>query len=337
MKAVQAPPNYINHICLVLDESASMTPHGPELVKVVDGQITHLAERTRVNDQETRVTVYTFNSAGTARCLIYDKDVLRVPSIAGLYHPHGLTALIDTTLLAIGDLQLTPEKYGEHSFLIYVLTDGEENQGGVPGALRRKIDDLPGHWTLATFVPNQLGVHYAKQYGFPAANISVWNADSAQGIAEVGEIIRRTSDQFMQNRTKGIRGSRSLFQVADVSKANVEQVLPALTKGSYVLANVERDIRIDEFSHDTFGKYDVGKAYYQFMKTETIQPGKAIAILTPDGEIRMGSVQQAHDLLGLPDYSLRARPATPAGYTIFVQSTSHNRKLIAGTRLLVLR
>jgi hypothetical protein len=127
--------NIINHIVLVLDASLSMDSVSEQLVKVADNQIKYLAQRSKELDQETRITVYTFNTTGyysgfnkqRIECLIYDKDVLRVPSIASLYKADGATPLIDATILALDDLAMTPEKYGDHSFLVYVLTDGQEN------------------------------------------------------------------------------------------------------------------------------------------------------------------------------------------------------------------
>ena len=180
--------NYINHVAIVADGSYSMLYRTQDVVKVVDAQIAYLARRSTELDQETRITVYTFSSRNTANCLIYDKDVLRMSSIAGLYKPDGMTALIDATILSIDDLKLTPEKYGEHAFLIYVLTDGAENDSfSKPALLKDKIAQLPGHWTIAAFVPNQTGVFEAKKFGFPADNIAIWDATTAKGVSEAGE------------------------------------------------------------------------------------------------------------------------------------------------------
>jgi hypothetical protein len=65
--------NYINHVVLNLDASASMGPHRNNLIRVADGQIKYLAQRSQELDQETRVSVYSFNEE--VECLIYDKDV----------------------------------------------------------------------------------------------------------------------------------------------------------------------------------------------------------------------------------------------------------------------
>lgn len=329
--------NYINHIALVLDASASMTPHMSELIKVADNQIAYLAQRSKELDQETRITVYSFNEPSNINCLIYDKDVLRMPSIASLYKCGGMTALIDASLLALDDLKLTPEKYGEHAFLIYVLTDGEENRSrNSPSTLSTRINKLPDNWTIATFVPNQNGVFEAKKFGFPKENISVWDATSSRGVAEAGEKIRQTTETFMQNRKLGIRGSKNLFTL---NTASVQQVVnsPTLNRlhsGQFRMLDVEADGRIDEFIEGKLHRpYSLGEAYYQLMKPETVQVGKKVAIWY-NNYVYTG--KEARDLIGLPDYDIKVKPADYPGYEIFIQSTSLNRKLIAGTRVLVL-
>lgn len=331
----QKSENYINHIALVLDASGSMSPHVQELIKVADNQIAYLAKRSKELDQETRVTVYSFNYSHNIQCLIYDKDVLRMPSIAGLYHVEGQTALIDATMLVLNDLALTPEKYGEHAFLIYVLTDGMENNSRTtPSTLLDKISNLPDHWTVATFVPDMNGVFEAKQFGFPKENIAVWDTTDAKGINEAGEKIRQTTETFMQNRKLGIRGSKNLFTLKTPTIKKVASTLSSLHFGQYRLLDVTATGRIDEFVEGKLKRpYKLGEAYYQLMKPENIQVQKQVAIFSK-GNVYFGS--EARKLLGLPDYNVRVKPADYPDYEIYVQSTSLNRKLIAGTRLLVM-
>lgn len=327
--------NYINHIALVLDASGSMHGHSQELIKVADNQIAYLAQRSKELDQETRVTVYSFSYNDHIKCLVYDKDVLRMPSIAGLYKADGQTALIDATLLALNDLALTPEKYGEHAFLMYVLTDGAENDSKQrPEMLSGKIDKLPDNWTIAAFVPNQSGVFEAKKFGFPKENIAVWDATSAKGVNEAGERIRQTTETFMQNRKLGIRGTKSLFTLKTPTLKTVAQNLDSLHPGQYRLLPVQNDGRIDEFVESTLNRaYKLGEAYYQLMKPEFIQPQKEIVILA-NNRAYVGA--EGRKLLGLPDYKVRVKPEDHLGYEIYVQSTSLNRKLIGGTKLLIL-
>lgn len=329
--------NYINHVVLVLDASSSMHGHASALVKVADAQVAHLAQRSKELDQETRVTVYSF--ADTAKCLVWDKDVLRLPSIATLYKAHGNTALIDATLLAIGDLSLTPEKYGDHSFLVFVLTDGEENRSkSRPTQLATTLTQLADHWTTAVLVPNARGVYEAKKFGFPADNIAVWDTTTQRGLEEAVERISLATDQYMFLRTQGVRGTRSLFSTgADaVNKATISSVgLTPLDPAEFMLVPVPKDTPIKEFVEATGRRYMLGKAYYQLMKTETIQANKGVAVVEKKtAKVFLG--KQARDLIGLPAMEVRVKPDWNADYDIYVQSTSVNRKLIAGTKLLML-
>lgn len=334
---VTEPANRINHFVLVVDETASMRLHSSAVVRVVDNFVADMAVRSEEMSQETRVTVYAFNSCDGTRCLVYDMDVLRRPSISGRYRPSGMTPLIDATYQAIDELGETPERYGEHSFVLFVLTDGQENASRTrPSELAARIGALPAHWTVAAFVPDAMGVADAKQCGFPAGNVDKWDTTSAHGIAEVGERIRNVSADFMQARTRGVRGSRTLLTVNQVTPQAAAASLVQLTPGSYTFADVQIDGPIAEhIERVTHRPYQAGTAYYQLTKTETVQGYKQVAVLTPDGKVYSGA--NARQLLGLPDFDVKVKPDFQPGTTIFIQSTSHNRKLIGGTRVLVLK
>lgn len=335
--------NKVTHVALVIDESLSMSRHRNELIKVVDSQIEYLARRSKELDQETRVSIYTFSSRG--RCLVYEKDVLRLPSIANLYRPEGTTALIDTTLQALDDLSKTPELYGEHAFLTFVLTDGEEN---VSRWRARELTDtlkkLPNHWTVGVLVPDMMGKQNAQDYGFPPANIAVWDADSAAGVEEVGQVIQQATENFMTGRSRGVRGTKELFSIGTekINKATVSANLTPLTEWQYDLVPVHKDGPIREYIESRGMPYNIGKCFYQLMKTETIQGGKQIAIREKKDPNRRGLDKvyvgdQARQLLGLPNVDVRIKPDVNPAWDVFIQSTSVNRKLIAGTDVLVLR
>lgn len=333
--------NYVNHVALVLDASSSMAYNGHDrgLVKVADGLVAHLAQRSKELDQETRITVYTFNAQ--AKCVIYDKDVLRLPSIASLYRAQGDTALIDATLLSLDDLRLTPEKYGDHAFLVYVLTDGEENRSRtMPGTLRVNLDSLPDHWTVAALVPNMSGKHEAKKFGFPGDNIAIWDTSSAQGMAEAGEVIRTSLDNYMTARSTGIRGTKTLFGgAAQVNKATVAGLgLDPLDRGKFMLIPIPAipdKTQIKDFVERECGLvYRIGSAFYQLSKPEKIQASKKIAVVErKTNNVYVG--YEARQLLGLPDTEIRVTPEGNPEFTVFVQSMSINRHLVSHTKLLL--
>lgn len=334
--------NYINHVAMVLDGSSSMTRLADQIVKVADAQTAYLARRSQETNQETRVSLYTFNSDGDRRarieCRAYDKDALRLPSLEGLYDTDGGTPLIDATMKAIDDLEQTATLYGEHSFLIYVLTDGEENTSkNRPATLKCRIEALPDEWTLACFVPHQIGKREAVSFGFPKDNVAIWDAN-ASGIAEVGEVIRRTSDAYFTMRSKGVRGTKNLFtmDVDALDKRSVKSTLNRLGPGQFRIYKITADVPVADFvEQKTKRAYKIGEAYYQLTVPVKVQANKQIALYCSK-EHAVYTGDEARQLLSLPDYEVKVNPAATPEFDIFIQSTSVNRKLLAGTSLLIL-
>ena len=292
-------------------------------------------------DQETRATVYTFSWANKIECVYYDKDVLRLPSLKGKYSPYGNTALIDATMKAILDLEKTATLYGDHAFLLYVLTDGQENASTVhtPDDLKRKLGALPDNWTVAALVPNQHGVSYAKRYGFLPGNIAIWDT-SAGGVVEVGSRISQATANFMQSRTLGLRGSKNLFQA---TTANVDKTqLKELRQTQYIpllVGPTDGGMAIKPFVERCMSPgyvYRKGTGYYQLTKKETVQPDKDVLLMDKAGKVYYGV--EARQMIGIPDgMYAEVIPENHTEYTIFVRSDSVNRKLVANTMLIVRR
>ncbi|MFE2141060.1 vWA domain-containing protein [Streptomyces sp. NPDC059456] len=340
--------NYINHVALVLDASSSMSHLNRKVVEVADQQIAYLARRSQELDQETRVTVYVF--ADKVECVIYDKDVLRMPSLKQMYRVGGMTALLAATLKSQRELAQTAQLYGDHSFLTFVLTDGQENAShrctdapsGNPRELVQAVSQLiatqQDNWTLAVLVPDQMGKREAMQCGFPKDNIAIWDATSTQGLEDAGEVIKQATEKFMVGRSQGIRGSRAVFSMgADtVNKDTIEAAgLTPVDPSEYQLIPVARDAGIREWVVESGNTYRTGCAFYQLSKSEKVQARKQIAVLEKKTD-RVYTGPEARALLGLPDVEVRVKPDHNDDFTIFVQSTSVNRKLVPNTRLLLM-
>ncbi|MEV6683862.1 vWA domain-containing protein [Streptomyces sp. NPDC051130] len=341
--------NYINHVALVLDASSSMSHLSRKVIDVADQQIAYLARRSKELDQETRVTVYVF--ADKVECVIYDKDVLRMPSLKQLYRVGGMTALLAATLKSQRELAQTAQIYGDHSFLTFVLTDGQENASHHgpdapsrdPRELTRAVANLietqEDNWTLAVLVPDQMGKREAMQCGFPKDNIAVWDATSTQGLQEAGQVIQQATEKFMVGRTQGIRGSRTVFSTGaeTVNKDTIKAAgLTPVDPAEYQLVPVAREAVIREWVVESGHTYRTGCAFYQLSKSEKVQARKQIAVLEKKTD-RVYTGPQARALLGLPDAEVRVKPDQNDDFTIFVQSTSVNRKLVPNTRLLLMK
>ncbi|MCU4745903.1 MULTISPECIES: vWA domain-containing protein [unclassified Streptomyces] len=340
--------NYINHVALVLDASSSMSHLSGKVVEVADQQISYLARRSEELDQETRVTVYVFSN--TVECVIYDKDVLRMPSLKQLYRAGGMTALLAAALKSQHELAQTAQLYGDHSFLTFVLTDGQENAShrcqDAPSkdprvlveSVARMIETQADNWTLAVLVPDQMGKREAMRCGFPKDNIAIWDATSTQGLEEAGQVIQEATEKFMVGRTKGIRGSRAVFSTGaeTVNKDTIKAAgLTPVNPSQYQLISVTRDAGIREWVVESGHTYRTGGAFYQLSKSEKIQARKRIAVLEKKTN-RVYTGPEARALLGLPDVDVRVKPHHNDDFTIFVQSTSVNRKLLPNTRLLLM-
>lgn len=337
---MSTPANIINHIALVLDASVSMANHASKVVQVADAQIRRLATKSKELDQETRVTVYAFDGTKTNTApFVYDKDVLRLPSIAQRYRAHGgSTNLMDATLLAIEDLGKTPTMYGDHSFLIYVITDGQENSSYRVSAQRlcATIEGLPENWTLAAFVPDVAAATQARRYGFPKENLSLWNTASVRGMEDIGATMSQATDSFMAGRALGVRGYRNLFSMNQVSKAAVQANLTPLHFGQYRMWDVPADTPIAPFVEGKLNRpYRLGEAFYQLTVPVKVQATKQV-VLQDRKTRQLFAGKQARTLLGLPEAEVRVAPDQHPDYDIFIQSTSVNRKLLAGQKIVVL-
>lgn len=325
----------INHVALVLDGSSSMSNHKSKLVSVADEQIKYLALRSEELSQETRVSVYLF--ADDVECLIFDMDVMRLPSIADLYKASGMTALVDSVIKSQDDLATTSRIYGDHAFLTFVLTDGMEN------ASRNSWTQLGGYvnrsdgWNVAFLVPDKQGVAYMNRVGVGNDNIAIWDTQSVQGIADAVGAIKVATERFMTNRAQGIKTTGVFSTGVDaVNKKTVTQSLNEIPSNEFALYPVLAKGRIDEFVRGLGYGYAKGMAYYQLTKTENIQAQKNVVVVEKSSGKAYGG-DQARALIGLPaSGTVRVKPDANPDYEIYVQSTSVNRNLMPNTRLLVL-
>lgn len=383
----------INHVALVIDESGSMHKHQSTVIRVVDGFVESLREeskeridpvtRQKIPRQETRISLYAFDH--TVRCLVWDMSVEDLPSIRDVYRTNGgATSLIEASVTALEDLRTeVSEKYGQHSFLQITWTDGIENASGCsetgdmhsspdgltvrrPAQLQQWKDriqkvlgSLPGHWTSAILVPSTLAKRKAQEYGFPAGNISVWDADTTQGVEEAIGTMKTAASSFLRSRATdaSFRGTKTLFQIgADLDVKTVHEALKPLDGRKYKILDVKQDDHDKEirpFVESKFVgtpgfRYRPGMAYYQLGQRVTVQASKSVLVL----DTATGLVYGGADALRLvfgdenvgSDGRLVGSISVKAGHNrnlkVFVESKSVNRKLkkIPGddTKMIVL-
>lgn len=353
--SVKTAKYLVNHVGFVLDASGSMSSHAKQLIEIADAEIAYLAQRSGSDElnQETRVAVYTFDD--TAKCIVPERDVMRLPSIADVYELGGMTALVDATILSLDDFKLVSEKYGDHAFLLYVLTDGIENASSYQNrtALPVRLRDLPSNVTVACLVPNENGRKGAVRYGFPENNIAIWDVSSVNGIKEVGKVVRQATENFMQSRATGLRSTTSLFSMGTeaVNERTVKGTLTPLSPDDYTLIPVTKpDPSYDkgeywwirDFAEFSGHRYTAGHSgYYQFVyvkgkkPSEEVSPTKKVIVVHRDTGLAYGG-QAARQLLNLPDNKTeRIKFDRNKDYDIYILSSANNRHLIPGTNLLI--
>lgn len=145
--------------------------------------------------------------------------------------------------------------------------------------------------------------------------------------------------QYEQEVSKQGRMNRSLNKMFNTmlqrkGKAEFgETDLHAVPPGRFQVLDVDSDTPIKKFVEDNGAAFKKGRGFYEFTKVETIQGYKEIILMDKSGDFYEG--EKAREMLGLPiGESARIKPTSLEKYAVFVQSTSVNRKLVAGTRFL---
>lgn len=331
--------NLQNHVAILLDVSASMENILSDAQKVMENIIEHLKQKSVTFDQETRISLYTFSN--DVRCVIYNMDAMRFKNLEK-FRSQSMTALADATVKALDDLDQIPQLYCDHAFMVYVITDGMENASKVNlTRFAQRIKNLQDNYTLVGFVPDTMAKDYLVNLGFPRGNIDKWEA-TKKGISELGNTINTSVDNYFTMRSQGVRSSdRILSDLSQVSKRQVQATLKPLTSSQYNIIQQDKELKGTVqirtlVENKTNRNYVMGNAFYELVKTETIQANKQIAIQdNQTKKIYIGD--QARAMLGLPNETVKVKPGDHGNWTVYVQSTSYNRNVIPYQHVLVLK
>jgi uncharacterized protein YegL len=336
-----------NHIAFVVDRSGSMSRVKKEVVRVFNNQLDTVQQNAKSAGQETFLSTFTFHTTvDKPRHLAV--PVARVPKMALKdFRLAGTTALLDAVGTAITQLQKARGAKDQNtSFLIIVITDGRENASRhYKTKLKGLIQEVQktGRWSLAFLVPPG-SQNALTRFGIPKGNVTVWSAN-AQGAQVMDEKLSAGLSTFYKARAKGKKAVTSFF-TTDMSKVDIKSLssLKNLSKG-FTRWTVDKERSIREFVNTKLqaapalrkklgNEYEPGRGFYELTKPETIQPKKNIAILDKKTKAIFGG-DQARQVLGMPAGSnVKVKPGNHMDYSIFVESTSNNRKLVRGTTLL---
>ncbi len=144
-------------------------------------------------------------------------------------------------------------------------------------------------------------------------------------------------EQEVVNQGRMSRGLNKIFNTMmkrETESDYGETDLRAVPPGKFQVLEVDKDISIKSFVLENGLTFKVGRGFYEFTKTETIQGSKEVILMDrKTGDLFAGVA--AREMLGLPaDSTAKIKPTNLEKYVVFVQSTSANRKLIGKTRFL---
>ena len=142
---------------------------------------------------------------------------------------------------------------------------------------------------------------------------------------------------YYQCRSRGLTSSKGFYATTDLSQVTKKDLkqLDDLSK-NFMLLDVRKEQEIKDFIESQTGwPYRKGAAFYQLMKTELIQENKQILIRDKTTHKVYGG-NDARELINIPENTrIKVNPGNHANYDVFIQSTSTNRKLPRGTKILL--
>lgn len=335
------------YIGIVRDHSVSMRGIARSAARDYNEIVTSLKEAAVETQIDSIATVVECGRGNTAavRAVVINSNVAvlqPIPETSYITDGSG-TPLYDSVAEVINLLQAVPDANDpEVNFVVMVITDGEENRSRITArTLADKMRDLSNtdRWTFTFRVPKGYARALVNALRIPEGNVLEWET-SAAGM-QAATVATTTAVRSMYTARKSGVKSTPTFYAADLSKVSLNEVRAALVPvtNEVVLYPVElgyHDLDISDFMwHMTKKDFVKGTAFYQLTKTEKeVQDYKKILVRErTTGVIYAGD--NARQILGLPKYgSVRLVPGNTGNYDVFIQSTSLNRKVKSGSKVL---
>lgn len=329
------------------DHSRSMFSLSGAAASDYNNTIVAIQDAANANKIDTIVSVVK-NGVGwdakVVREVVNSNVQILEPISPGKYLTDGSgTPLFDSVGELITIMKAVPDYNDPQvSFLIMVITDGEENASKVwKHTLKNEIAKLQAtdRWTFVFRVPNGYK-HNLTMLGIPADNILEWD-QTTKGLTTSTVATKEAFTQYYNIRSSGATSTSKFY--ADLRNVTTTQVKADLVDMS---SKIEREfqvtatsagMQIRDYVEERTGQYIIGSAYYQLTKTEDVQERKNI-IIQNKIDMKYYGGQQARTLLGLPPYgNVRLAPHALGNYNVFIQSTSTNRKVVSGTKVLIVK
>ena len=329
----------VNHIALILDDSGSMKHIASQAQKVFNTWLDKIKNEAKTSNQLSLISMIKFGV--NANIEFKHEPYTKVEQITSYIPRQGATALCDGVVLGVNTLEENNEtfKHCDNSYLVIVATDGQENNSSYTNIkqLPNIITEHQGrdNWTFVFLVPPGAKNSFGYTYKIPLGNISEWDSD-AQSITNMESQTSIGITNYYTSRSIGTRSISNFFEtdLSKVTSSKIKHDLTDISKDCHIYT-VEKESQIKKFVEGHGKTYKKGCAYYQLMKPEKIQSYKQVCIYDKKTKKIWGG-GNARTLIGAPvGVDSKVTPGNHANYEIFIQSTSVNRILPRGTKLLV--
>lgn len=335
-----------NYIGISRDHSASMRSIARAAARDYNGTIAAIQAEAIANNQDTIVSVVKcgHRDRPIVHREIVNSNVSRLQSIPETSYEADAdgTPLFDSVNELITILSQVPDANDpDVSFLVLATTDGEENRSYTSGShLAQRIAELQktDRWTFVFRVPRGYSRALTK-FGIAPGNILEWD-QTERGVQVATQQNREAFTEYFRGRAAGMRSTSKFYaNLADVTLEDVKKELTDISNQVRFFSVAPRDNekQIRDFVEDQLNGEPMvkGGAFYQLVKTEPkVQDYKRIAIRSKkDGKVYAGDA--ARHMLALPTIgTVRLAPDELGDFEVFIQSTSTNRKVQAGTKLM---
>jgi len=178
------------------------------------------------------------------------------------------------------------------------------------------------------------GFHLKLEQFHHATNMLLAICFNEQGGSDAVQAFEKE----LQDKGEDDSGLRAIFNVilkrSGSDSALTDEKLHEVSDSKFEVLEVKKDCSIRDFVEKNKLKFKKGRGFYQFTKRELVQEKKEVVIQdTNTGDFYSGTY--ARKLIGLnPGERKKVSPDDYDDYNIYIQSTSYNRKLKAGTMFL---
>ena len=331
------------YIGIIRDRSSSMIEHSTNAIKDYNLQIETIKQKMLELKQDIIVSVYDF--ADYVNKNVVNSSAITLKNITD-YECYGNTRLYDTIGEMITDFEKLPDYDNKDvSFLMLVLTDGEENRSILwkSFGLSEKIKNLnkTEKWTIVFRVPKGYKSSI-NGLNIPKDNIIEWDVTNTKELETSTTIQTKSIDNYLTERSKGIRKSTTFY--TNTENLSTQKLKKELTDISYELISwkIQTDFEAKEisafFENKTGKKFIPGTCFHSLTNKRNNEINKDKQFIIKNKKTNkyyFGDLDYLKELLKLPkNINFKLAPESVSNYEIFIQSKSYNRKLVVGTELL---